>query len=150
MNSDLTDTLQLTIRNGGLVTLVLLSLLGCSSSHAGCPSLPPRCVPVLRIDLHDPSGNRVPGSRVTVNGASDGGVSANPCSASDSCSISVNAPDGDLFVSATGYEPVIVHYTSENDACGYPVDQRIDITVVPEGSSMAPTQTQSLGTSCGG
>jgi hypothetical protein len=84
-----------------------------------------------------------------VGAQNDASVSANPCSASEACSYSVENPEGDLIVSATGYQPVTVHYVSESDACGYPVNQIVQITLVPENSATAPSQVRSLGTRCG-
>ncbi|HEY1533005.1 MAG TPA: hypothetical protein VGF76_03275 [Polyangiaceae bacterium] len=125
-------------------------LLGCGSSRADCPSPPLRCTPTLSLDLRDPSGNRLVDNVTIVGAANDAGVSANPCSASEACSYSVEAPQGDLMVSAAGYQPVTVHYVSESDSCGYAVNQSVQISLVPENSPTPPTQVRSLGTRCGG
>jgi hypothetical protein len=66
------------------------------------------------------------------------GRRGNPCSTSEACSYSVAAPEGEIVVGAAGYQPVTVHYVSESDACGYPGNQSVRITLVPENSTTPP------------
>jgi hypothetical protein len=132
-----------------MLLAVVVVPLGCGSSRADCPNPPLRCAPTLMLDLRDPGGNRVVDNVVIASAANDAGVSAVPCSAREACSYSVEAPEGDLVVSTAGYQPATVHYVSVSDACGYPVNQSIQIALVPENSATSPTQVRSLGTRCG-
>jgi hypothetical protein len=96
------------IRRALLLVVAVVSLPACSSNRADCPSPPLRCTPKLMLDLRDPGGNRVVDNVVIVGAPNDASVSANPCNASQACSYFVEAPEGDIVVSAAGYQPVTV------------------------------------------
>jgi hypothetical protein len=132
-----------------LVSSVFASVVGCSSSQ-DCPANPERCVPVLRLDLRDPSGNRITSGVVTVTSGTDGSsVSAMPCAPSEACSYAVVDPNADLVVSVNGYEPASVPYSQASDECGDLLSQNVELTLVPTGGSDQPSLTRTLNATCG-
>jgi len=78
-----------------------------------------------RSTFATPAGKRVIDNVAIVGVPNDAGVAANPCSASEACSYSVEAPEGDLVVSAAGLSARDRPYVSESDSCGYPVNQSV-------------------------
>ncbi len=132
-----------------LVSSVVAGVVGCSSSP-DCPANPDRCVPVLRLDLRDPNGDRITSGVVTITSAATGSsVSATPCAPSEPCSYSVADLYGDLVVSVNGYEPASVPYTQASDECGNPVSENVELTLVPTGGSGQPSLTRTLNATCG-